>query len=416
MKENNRNTPDDNSFSRGDPYRIAYLVAGYIGHTLTEQEHDELDEWVAASEDNTNLFGELTDEKNMSELVSRMRQIDTTGEYEKLKERIGFTRKYSLRKRLLGFAAAASVLLVITLLVMYYFPERSSGKIIPDNLIAGKDLPPGGKTAILTLQDGKTVDLSKADTTFIGGDQRISRKITGELVYAAAKETSTETAYHTLTTPEGGQYKVMLPDGTSVWLNAASSLKYPVSFSGDERLVELKGEGYFEVSTVPTINGKGKKKFVVKTGKTIVQVLGTHFNINAYTNEPAVKTTLLEGKVEVTLLKDSSVKTILLPGEQAIIEGDDIKVLHNIMTTDITAWKDGLFRFKDADIKTIMRQVSRWYNAEVIYNDEIAGHFNATVERNTPVSKLLHYLQLTKQVYFSVKDHRIIVSAKPDLK
>jgi ferric-dicitrate binding protein FerR (iron transport regulator) len=195
---------------------------------------------------------------------------------------------------------------------------------------------------------------------------------------------------------------VELSDGSLVWLNAVSSLRYPADFTGNERVVELTGEGYFEVAKNPS------KPFHVKVSGGDVQVLGTHFNVNAYSDESHVRATLVEGAVKVTVKDDTKA---LRPGQQAQWDADDkIKVLDDINTSDEVSWKSGLFSFHRQDIQGIMRQVERWYDVGVQYNGHVKNHLTATIERNVPVSKLLRLLEGTGDVHFSIQDKTIIVN------
>jgi ferric-dicitrate binding protein FerR (iron transport regulator) len=203
--------------------------------------------------------------------------------------------------------------------------------------------------------------------------------------------------FNTLTVPAGGQYKVVLPDGTKVWLNASSSLKYPMVFGGAKRKVELTGEGYFEVAKDPMY------PFEVSANGSTVQVLGTHFNINAYTDEPVIKCALAEGAIRLNNT------VVLKPGEEGLIgkNGNIEKAKADLATT--LAWKDGQFNFKQAPIDLLMRQVARWYNAGIIYDAQITDHFNAEIPRDVPVSKLLHLLEATGSVHFKIENNTITV-------
>ncbi|MDO7744629.1 MAG: FecR family protein, partial [Pedobacter sp.] len=219
-------------------------------------------------------------------------------------------------------------------------------------------------------------------------------------------------------TPRGGEYKVNLPDGTTVWMNAASSLKFPVQFNGRQRKVNLKGEAYFEVAKVTTkelIKGKQvttRLPFIVETEKQDVQVLGTHFNVNAYAEEAITKTTLLEGAVSVSLVstpKNLNPETYYLqPGQQANLNGNSIKV----MAADIEeamAWKNGLFMFNGQDLEGIMKQVERWYDVDVVFSDNSlkTQTFKGTISRFKKISQLLEVLESTGSVHFTMEGRRI---------
>ena len=222
---------------------------------------------------------------------------------------------------------------------------------------------------------------------------------------ALSGQKTTEITYNTVSTPRGGQYEVILPDGTQVWLNAASSLKFPTAFIGKERNVELTGEAYFEVS-------KNKAMpFHVSAAGQVIEVLGTHFNVNAYTDETLLKTTLLEGSVKVN--KGISFAT-LKPGQQSTINNNEItpviKIAEVTDADEVMAWKDGKFYFNNADIKTVMRQIGRWYNVDIEYAGKIPGNdgFTGTFSRNMTASKALKILAFSG-VDFKIEGRKIIV-------
>jgi transmembrane sensor len=276
-----------------------------------------------------------------------------------------------------------------------------------------KDLQPGGNKATLTLADGSVIVLDSTRHGKIANQQNIVIKADedGKIVYdEAGDETLPDSpapaktvAMNMLATPRGGQYQLVLPDGTKVWLNAASSLKYPAAFTGDERRVELTGEAYFEVSKDPS------KPFYVKTASQTVAVLGTHFNINSYADETATKTTLLEGSVKVTGNNGQSVK--IKPGEQAVNIASAISIKENVDTDEAVAWKNGKFMFRNTDLQTIMRQLSRWYDVDVEYQGTMAQkHYMGRISRNVPVSQIFEILK-TSGLNFTINGRKIIVKS-----
>ncbi len=380
-------------------YRIAFLIAGYIRGTITEKDHDELDNWVNESDHNMQLFEELTDENNLEQNLAWMDQVNAEQSYEKSLADGKFetkTKRFRINK---VWMAAASVILLVGIFFIYQYVTNMKTK---DPLITeGSTLQPGGNKATLTLENGTVIDLSSAKNGLLNADSGISviKTQDGRMVYEDDTIVQTASVMHTLATPLGGQYQVTLPDGTRVWLNASSMLKYPSRFTGKDRRVELNGEGYFEVAK------NVSKPFRVVANDVNVEVLGTHFNINAYSDEPSLTATLLEGSVKVS--KGSDFKT-LIPGQQSAIVGDDIRIL-NVDTSNIVAWKNNEFKFTDAPIENVMRQVKRWYGAEIIYQDKVTHHFNATVDRTEPIDKLLHYLEGTGQVHFKLDNKKIIV-------
>jgi transmembrane sensor len=265
---------------------------------------------------------------------------------------------------------------------------------------------PGGNKAVLTLGDGSTISLdsAKEGTLAQQGNAKVVKVDAGVLAYDAHNKKSSEVMYNTIATPYGGQYQVVLPDGSKVWLNAASTLRFPTVFVDKERRVELTGEGYFEIARDVS------KPFVVHVGSgEDVQVLGTSFNIMAYANEEHSSTTLLSGKVRVVAAEGEV--AALEPGRQAIID----RRTHALAVADANvdqaiAWKNGLFRFHETGIRELMRQVERWYNVEVVYKtDGNDQDFTGIVSRSRNIEELLHTLELTKTVHFQIEGRKIIV-------
>ncbi len=265
------------------------------------------------------------------------------------------------------------------------------------------EIAPGSNKAILTLANGEKIFLSQTQNGKIANQGNILIKKTGsgQIVYSSLKNGVQLLAnlYNIATTPRGGQYTFTLADGTKVWLNAASSIKFPVAFDGNERRVELSGEAYFEVAH------NAAKPFRVVTGKQVVEVLGTHFDINAYADEADVRTTLLEGSVKVS----SAGKTnILKPGQQSQLKDGAIDIT-DVDTEEAIAWKNGLFYFKDADIKTVMRQMARWYDADISYEDNLPERqFSGEISKNINASQLLDILSF-KKIHFKIEGKKIII-------
>lgn len=397
MKENPYSGMDQQA------YRVAYLIAGFIRHTLTEKEHDELDNWVNESDHNMQLFEDLTDENNIAANLEWMDKLQTEESYQALKQGGAFKlppKRFYNKK--IWLAAAC----VITLLAVFFISRYTADKKITNQEMASSDttmLKPGGNRATLTLAGGKIIDLTYAKTGAIENDSgvNVNKTADGELVYANNNSIANRAALHTLSTPVGGQYQLTLPDGTKVWLNAASSLKFPPAFSGNEREVMLTGEAYFEVAK------NSAKPFIVSMAdSTDVVVTGTHFNINAYQNEKVQRVTLLEGSVTVS---NALNVTKLEPGMQASIRNRQITKDKVLDAEEVTGWKDGLFVFHDATIESIMMQIERWYDAKIIYKTNVKQLFNATILRKEPVAKVLKLLELNGYVHFKTENNIIYV-------
>lgn len=278
--------------------------------------------------------------------------------------------------------AAAAVLILLAAGGMYYLRES------PKNSIIATCITPGCNKATLTLADGSIVNLDSTGTGMFlkQGHTKVEKTASGEVVYKSDKTTETTSGYNVLRTPRGGQFKVILPDGTVVWLNAASSIRYPIAFTGQERIVSITGEAYFEIAP------DAAKPFSVSVNNMKVIVLGTHFNINAYTDEHTINTTLLEGAV---LVKTGSGSRRLAPGQQARVKpgSNEIEYLGQADVNSAIAWKNGYFSFNDEDIPTVMRQLARWYNIEVTYTDKSPeGTFTGEIGRTLTQGQLFKIL------------------------
>ncbi|WEK17633.1 MAG: DUF4974 domain-containing protein [Candidatus Pedobacter colombiensis] len=312
-------------------------------------------------------------------------------------------------KNRLWLKIAAVLILCISVLFFKTHFERS---------LQSEDIKPGSNKAVLTLADGSKIlldDAVKGKLTNQAG-VGITKTDDGQVVYTVNETIKqlddtnadyTMTLTNTIATPRGGQYRVNLPDGTKVWLNAATTLKFPLSFENlKERKVELQGEAYFEVEKNPG------KPFIVQSNHQIIQVFGTHFNVDSYTDEAETKTTLLEGSVKITALNGANGDQIILkPGQQSqiSIKSNHINVIRVDPMTEIS-WKQGLFFFENEPIENIMKKIARWYNVEVIYQDNVAGKTVwGSVTRYADVSKVLSILELTGEIHFKVEGRRIIV-------
>lgn len=382
-----------NSKELQQAYRTAYLIAGFIKRTLSQEEKEELDDWIVAKEDNMRLFGELTEEKNIAASLAAFEKMNVEEDLKATKKHLQFTppRKFI---RSWQYAIAASVIVAVSIYITQ-FSGKKNNEIIA---VQTTDINPGSNTATLTLENGQIIQLDpEANDTSFNGQVRIMQQA-GEILYEN-KGYAENIVYHTLTVPRKGQYRLTLPDGTKVWLNAESSIKYPVAFSSTERKVFVTGETFFEVAPDKT------KPFRVTGGEMTVEALGTKFNINVYPNEPFMATTLAEGSV---LVSKGLHENILQPGQQAQIKDGNF-LIASMDAAAVTAWRNNEFKFHNTPMEVIMRQVERWYDAEVIYKDKIDVHLNATIDRNVPVSRLLQILEATGHVHFEIEGKKITV-------
>jgi transmembrane sensor len=392
--------------------RITYLLRQVQENTATEAELLELAEALKADDS-----GGVTDQlaaqlegmphnwsyqpQKWSALATDILNADKQGEGST--EGSGKVLRMSWR-----LAAAAVILLVLGVSSYFLFFDKG----VPQEPAVAEqplhnDVPPGGDRAILTLANGEQILLDSAQGT-VGSEKGVKIiNLKGKLDYTTgAGENSSVTAYHTISTPRGGQYQLVLGDGTRVWLNAASSMRFPIAFSGQQRQVEITGEAYFEVAPNPGM------PFVVKRGEAEVKVLGTHFNVNAYEDEDNIKVTLLEGKVRVG---QGKAVALLAPGQQAQVphaSSGAIKVASDVDLDKVVAWKNGKFQFGEAaEVEDVLRQLSRWYDVEFEYQGDIKGQIGGAISRNVPISQVLNLLEMTGVVTFQLEGKKVRVRA-----
>jgi len=309
------------------------------------------------------------------------------------------------------WVAAAAVLFFVSTGIYYALKDREVPAIAKNNTAktdTAKGVLPGGNKAVLLLADGTAIVLDSSSNGSIAsqGATNVIKLNTGQLVYRSADGKNDVVLFNTLTTPRGGQYQVTLADGTVVWLNSASSLRYPTVFAGAERRVEITGEAYFEV--VKKTNQPFKVKINLASGQGgEIVVIGTHFNVNAYDDEPAVNTTLFEGSVKVN---NAAGTNFIKPGQQLQYNKlKQNKIENNADMEQVIAWKEGRFQFENADINQVMRQLTRWYDIEVEFKGNITTHFGGTIPRNVNILKVLHLLEATGEVHFKVNDKKITI-------
>ena len=303
-------------------------------------------------------------------------------------------------------AAAAVLTFALGLIwVAGYRTHKASTEIVKNSVGVKGPVLPGNNKATLTLSDGSNIDLTDSKKGLLSkqGSVAVGKSGEGEIVYDAreGEAKSPVTLYNMISTPRGGQYQVVLSDGTKVWLNAASSIKFPTVFAGHERKVELTGEAYFEVA-------KNKDMpFKIAVDHMSVEVLGTHFNVDAYKDEEVIKTTLLEGAVK---LVTGDRQAFLKPGQQGVLNQQQSFNIRSVNTEEAVAWKNGYFIFNNENIQGIMRKISRWYDVEVVYKGKVDEQdFGGTVSRFDGVTDVLKSLELTGTVHFKMEGRRIIV-------
>lgn len=459
--------------------RISDLIIKHLKEELTVEEDHELQDWAHSSPENLDLFHQLTGSSSLEQAMqeahelrlSIRKKIDERMKEDRQKDLITNRPTDDLRladhlyvgaeegklvflpgmrrssRKIVPYAAAACLLIVFT--GAYFWMTRLTRPAPAEHPapLSKNDIAPGGDKAVLTLANGSTIILESTANGNLGvqGNSRVS-KDKNLLAYTASKNTSSgntssgtptpsSTVYNTLTTPRAGQFRLILPDGSKVWLNNASSLRYPTSFTGKNREVALSGEAYFEIAK------DAAKPFTVKLADLAVDVLGTSFNIMAYGDDPVVKTTLLTGKVSLAAtgaapsspasspsapggksplaagtgtakqLANAGKQSILLPGEQAVISHEgNWKILKGVDTEEAIAWQRGYFHFTHENIGDVLRQLGRWYDFEVEFTIPVPDYtFDGEIDRDLSLSSILRHLE-KKDLHFQIDGKKLIVS------
>lgn len=391
--------------------RLKNLVEKYIANSCTRQELEQLLSMIENGTDSEGITQTLKEYWEKSGQKSDVTESELDIKFALLmqdaKPATPVVPMVSAKRKLrwtIRYAAAVIILCMLSVSAYFLFNPRQEDQIGKTASIHKEknDVSPGRNTAMLTLANGTTINLDSAANGALTtqGNAKILN-LNGLLSYNTVGNKSSEVLYNTISTPRGGQYQLMLADGSKVWLNAASSLRFPASFVGKERKVELLGEAYFEVAK------NAAMPFKVKVHGMEVEVLGTHFNINSYDNESIVRTTLLEGSIKIN--KDDK-SSLLKPGQQAQMnEAGEIKIISNVDVEEAIAWKEGKFQFDKADIHAIMRQLARWYDVEVEYKGNVSSHFGGTISRDVNLSQVLNMLHLTGEVNFKIEGKKVVV-------
>jgi transmembrane sensor len=398
--------------------RLKRLLHQYFNNTINSVDCIELLDYLNSSD--SDELNKLIDEELLfinegpafkgqqsqevlNRIKSDLRFSKASGEQKNIQPKI--IRFY--QKRWVQLAAAVLIFCTAGIIIFNQqfvkTPNTVAGITRPESIV------PGGNKATLTIAGGKTIVLESAANGVIAKTSvdKVLKTRSGQIIYKAISAgkhnlTASEVSYNTLSTPKGGEYQVVLPDGTKVWLDAASSITYPVAFTGKDRRVKLTGQGYFEVA-------KNKAKpFYVNVNDVQVRVLGTHFNISAYSDDNQITTTLLEGAVQVT--KSNSI-SFLKPGEQAVISNNSsIIAVSAANIDDAMAWKNGYFIFNDENVTNIMKKVCRWYNVDVEYRGNFSNQqFGGTFYRAKSLTELLQHLEKIGKIHFTISGRRVIV-------
>lgn len=388
--------------------RLKYLFNNYIHNSSTIREEEELMELIAEPKNQVavqNLIDSLIENTGSEMKMTDQAAASILQNILQKDKSIVVSIKNGNTSFRLWMRWVAVVILFLGAASAYWILNKDDKKMKEEAVKKRLNtIKPAENIAMLSTSDGNTIllDSIQNGTIMQNGSVKISKQ-GGVLIYkvSTASNPVAPIVYNTLSTPRGGKYQIILPDGSRVWLNAASSLYFPSAFTGGHRLVELTGEAYFEVAK------NVKKPFVVKSGDVQVKVLGTHFNINAYSDENAIKTSLLEGSVKICKGAESG---LLKPGEQALFDSKDNKVeIIRANMDEVMAWKNELFQFEDAGIASIMREVGRWYNVEIVYSGKVPiRRFEGKISRNAQLSEVLRILEISN-VKFTVVGNTIVV-------
>ncbi|WP_341837222.1 FecR domain-containing protein [Chitinophaga pollutisoli] len=377
--------------------KVRLLLQRYYAGNIGENEAAELDLLLQDGR-----YDALMQEV-LSDLAAAVQPMDLAAEdMDRMVTRINELKAPAKVRILPWRRIAAAAIFVLAIGTAGYWAITSQGKAEQEVRNFGGDALPGSDKAILTLGDGSRIDLTDAANGALAAHGGGNAVKTGQglLAYNASGD---PVQFHTLATPRGGQYRLTLPDGSTVWLNAGSALRYPTAFGKKERKVELTGEAFFDIKP------DAQAPFIVQIRNGgDVMVLGTAFNIQAYADEPGSRTTLLQGAV---MMRNGQEQHLLRPGQAMRLEGTDMILNDQADVEAATAWKNGLFLFRDAPVETVMKQISRWYDVEIVYEKGIVKeYFNGTIPRNVPLSKVLELLELTGLVHFTINGNKVTVS------
>jgi transmembrane sensor len=390
--------------------RLEYLFNKYFDKTATEEERMEFLQYIAEMKSDDCLI-QLMEESYQanSELLYELNPKSREILLDRIlvNENSFIETPKTIKVVYLAWVKYVAAMFFLTLGVTLYYNFNEKNKLTDLNIAVKhiNDIQPGGNKAVLTLGNGKKILLDSANNGILAqqGSVSISKTKDGQIVYNVGGGDEEHFTNNIIKTPNGGQYQVNLPDGTKVWLNASSSIRFPTAFVGRERRVELTGEAYFEVAK------NAKKPFKVNLSNNLeVNVLGTHFNINAYQNSNSINTTLLEGSV--ALKTGVSIQKII-PGQQAQFntQNSKLNIDSNVDLNQIIAWKNGYFSTESISLNDLMKEVERWYGVKVVYKDNVQADFVAKIPRNINLSELVELLELTKLVKFKLNQNILTV-------
>lgn len=396
----------EHQMTQGTNNRLAELFQKYVDKSITEEEYAELFFYIRNPETKEQVLAFMDKHNRKVQSDALVHEIDWDGMYANVTS----PKKLVGRKRIsLWKYAAAAAVFVVGSFTLYYVAQETE---IRKPLAYHNDVLPGGDRATLTLADGSQIVLDKNEKGQLAtqGGISIERDVKGDIVYLVkGNSEDDDQKINTLSTPAGGKFSIVLSDGSKVWLNATSSIKFPAAFAKDSRRVEIKGEAYFEIET------DKQRPFYVINGSSEIKVLGTHFNVMAYPDEYRSELTLLEGSVQFT---KNGHPELLKPGKQILYtETSNETRQRDANIEEVMAWKNDLFVFNNTNIDEIMKELMRWYDIKVKYEGEKPDiSFTGVIPRNANVSKVLKALELTGDVVFGVENKVITCEKKKMMK
>lgn len=380
-------------------YNISRLIEKRIIGIISEEESATLEKWRSVSGKNEKLYEKMLDMKLMSQEYKRRKMIDSERPKNDMRQRINkITAKHRHKLFIRSGIAAAVSIAALWIITILFFKPAPQPSLATQRMIAKTEIVAGGTKAFLTLSNGKKIALNAN-----------SQKNLFAINQASTNNAQKRGKLNILATPRGGEFKVTLEDGTIVWLNAASQLCYPDSFSGNERRVRLVGEAYFHVAK------DEKKPFFVETANQVVRVYGTEFNINSYNENRMVYTTLVKGKISIYPTNSSQAELVLTPGHQALFSKSDASTSVRSVDTDVmTSWTRGMFVFEDQTLEQIMQTLSRWYDFTFEFKSKAAAStiFMGSMSRYSDFGDVLKILEQSGDLRFAVNGHHIVISSK----
>ncbi len=389
------------------PEHIVELLIAYHHQELTPDDSSELSQWLSennSSQKAANEYIRLLEHLNAFDVYQKVDAQNSWKEVaQKTSQKPGWHNPRLITpQRILRIASS-----IAAILVMAFLAYKGTQYFDQEKQMAEAHLMPGSSRAELVLGGGEVIELEPERQEHIQEEGTIIENESGTLEYTELKEVTAKPAINKLRVPRGGEYKLKLSDGTKVWLNSESELSFPVAFVNNERAVKLRGEAYFEVTANKT------KPFVVDVDGQEIVVLGTHFNVSAYADDNEVVTTLVEGKVSVTTMDSAHMQEILLPNEQLVYYHDTHKLIkQNIDTHEYTAWKDGLFIFRQKPLKHIMKVLGRWYDVEVCFAEEELSEFifAGDLSKSNSLHDFISVMEMEMSVKVKLDDKKIYIS------